>query len=367
MQGRWSRCVDHRGEQVREFVEHYFADTSRHVLLVAGAGFDPRSIEIATLLNSTLRSRMTGLLIREERPDSEPTLTALAEAHLETLCVFLQDYTIEHVQVFDTDGDGTSAPGRHVVSGRYVATLAQRLDLTGITDVVVDFSALSIGTSFPLTRALLVRLGQQAGVNLHAMVTISPFTDDSILPQPSSFVGPVHGFQGRWGIDQTAGAAKLWLPQLRLGQRRVLEDLYTMIRPDDVVPVLPFPSHNNPRLADTLIEHYAHEVEERWAVDPRNVVFAADGHPLDFYRTVLRIDDVRRPVFESTIGSLVVLSPLGGKALALGTMMAAIERDLPVMYVEALGYRLASDGPTAFSDDDFVHVWLSGDAYPPPE
>ncbi len=137
-----------------------------------------------------------------------------------------------------------------------------------------------------------------------------------------------------------------------------------MIEPDDVVPVLPFPSYN-PRLADCLIEHYAPEVEGQWAVDPRNVVFAADGDPLDFYRTVVRLDDVRRPVFEGTIGSLIVLSPLGGKALALGTMMAAIERDLPVMYVEALGYELAPDGPTAFSDDDFVHVWLSGDAYPP--
>ena len=364
MRGRWIRCVDHRGRQVRDFVEDYFADTSRHVLLVAGAGFDPRSTAIATLLNSTLQSRMTGLLIREERLNSEPRLTTLAEAHLKTLCACLENWTMERVRVFDTDG--TSAPGRHVVSGRHVATLAQRLDLTGITDVVVDFSALSIGTSFPFTRALLVRLDRQAEANLHAMVTSSPVTDGSILATPSSFVGPVHGFQGRWGIDETARAAKLWLPQLRLGQSRVLEDLYTMIRPDDVVPVLPFPSYD-PRLADRLMEYHAQAVDGEWEVDPRNVVFAADGNPLDFYRTVMRLDDVRRPVFESTIGSLIVLSPLGGKALALGTMMAAIERDLPVMYVEALGYQMASDVHFGFCDDDFVHVWLSGDAYPPCE
>ena len=40
--------------------------------------------------------------------------------------------------------------------------------------MVVDFSALSIGTSFPFTRALLVRLDQQEEVNLHAMVNIKP-------------------------------------------------------------------------------------------------------------------------------------------------------------------------------------------------
>ena len=95
MRGRWIRCVDHRGRQVRAFVEDYFADTSRHVLLVAGAGFDPRSTAIATLLNSTLQSRMTGLLIREERPNSEPRLTNLAEAHLKTLCACLENWTME--------------------------------------------------------------------------------------------------------------------------------------------------------------------------------------------------------------------------------------------------------------------------------
>ena len=133
--------------------------------------------------------------------------------------------------------------------------------------MVVDFSALSIGTSFPFTRALLVRLDRQAEANLHAMVTSSPVTDGSILATPSSFVGPVHGFQGRWELTKLHSLPSFGLPQLRLGQSRVLEDLYTMIRPDDVVPVLPFPSYD-PRLADRLIEYHAQAVEDEWAVDP---------------------------------------------------------------------------------------------------
>ena len=36
----------------------------------------------------------------------------------------------------------------------------------------------------------------------------------------------------------------------------------------------------------------------RW--HPRNVIFAAEGNPLDLYRTVLRIDNERTAVFQGS-------------------------------------------------------------------
>lgn len=344
-------------------MEDYFSDSARKVLLIAGAGFDPRSTAVARLLGPVLGSRLNGVLIREERPEPEPILVNYAEEQLGILRGVMPNASVHKISVFDTDGTATAA--RHVVGGRYAVALIGVLSVEGVTDVIVDFSALSVGTSFPLTRALLEQLDRAGGVvNLHAMVTASPITDDRIDPQPSTFVGPVHGFQGRWGIDATARAAKLWLPQLRLGQSKMLEDLYMLIRPDDVVPVFPFPARD-PRHGDRLIEHYARELENEWAVDPRNIIYAAEGDPLDFYRSVLRVDDARKPVFDGTIGSLMILSPLGSKVLALGAMLAAIDRDLPVMYVEALGYRTQFDSPVIYEDADFVHVWLSGEAYEP--
>ncbi len=362
IRGRWVRCVDHRGNDVRWFVHDYFVDTSRRVLLVAGAGFDPRSGAVAQLLRPVLGARLEALLIREERPDPAPALVTRAREQLEELTKLVPNSTVRAIQVFDADV--TSAAARHVVAGRQAVDIVQKLALEGFTDVVVDFSALSVGISYPLTRALLERADHGgAAVNLHAMVTSCPLTDDRVRRLPSTFVGPVHGFQGRWGIDATARAAKLWLPQLRLGLRGMLEALYAMIRPDDVVPVLPFPA-KDPRLGDTLIEHYAQEIESDWAVDPRNIIYAAEDDALDFYRSVLRLDDARRAVFAGTIGSLLVLSPLGSRVLALGGMLAAIERDLPVMYVESLGYEADFADLPPYGDKDFVHVWLSGDAYP---
>ena len=68
-------------------------------------------------------------------------------------------------------------------------------------------------------------------------------------------------------------------------------------------------------------------------MDTRNIVYADEGDPLDLYRTILRLDDLRKPVFREVGGSLLVLSPLGSRVTALGALMAALERDLPVAYL----------------------------------
>jgi hypothetical protein len=130
---------------------------------------------------------------------------------------------------------------------------------------------------------------------------------------------------------------------------------------------LPFPSREA-RLADELIDHYRSEVESAWEVDARHLVYADERNPLDLYRTILKIADARHRVFEHVGGSLVLLSPLGSKALAIGSLMAAIERDFPVVHVEALGYTAdfdKLDGRNA-AEAELVHVWLAGEAFANP-
>lgn len=107
------------------------------------------------------------------------------------------------------------------------------------------------------------------------------------------------------------------------------------------------------------------EFESGWSVDTRNIVYADESDPLDLYRTILRLDDLRKPVFEEVGGSLLILSPLGSKIMALGALMAALERDLPVAYLEAIGYRF--EGATSNEEaTDMIHIWLEGEVYPQP-
>lgn len=354
---RWERCVYHRAGEVRQFAEEYFSERHRRILLIGGAGFDPRSLTVAHMLSTVASGRVDGVFLRERRSLAEPPLTIRARRNESLLLELLAGARVVDVPVFANDGA--------VTLGRVAAAEVNRIPLADYSDVVLDFSALSTGASFPIARLLMERIDRDdLPVNLHAMVTSSPGTDSRIVPIPGPVVGPVHGFPGGLGLDGATRAAKLWMPQLRRGYRPVLDRIHDVLRPDDVVPVLPFPSQD-PREGDRLIEHFANQLNA-WEVDSRNIVYSDETNPLDFYLTVLRIHDRRTPVFSSTVDSLLVLSPVGSKVLALGALMAAAERNLPVVYVEAAGYEtdLEETLDVTHGESDIVHVWLLGDVIP---
>ena len=63
---------------------------------------------------------------------------------------------------------------------------------------------------------------------------------------------------------------------------------------------------------------------------------------------------------------MLVLSPLGSKVMALGALMAALERDLPVAHLEPIGYELEVSVPERIDRPDLIHVWLEDEVYPQP-
>jgi hypothetical protein len=353
----WDRCINHRGADTQRFVADYFSDSDRRTLLIAGVGFDPRSTSVCEMLHAVMDSRLTGLFIREERPDPARELVKRAARNYDQMTELLPGFREMTVEVFAPDGA--------VIGGRNAVRVVHELSLNEFTDVIVDFSALSIGVAFPLVRLLFdrVRAGGES-FNLHLMVTDEPLTDDQIFPTACDIVETIHGFKGGFGLFDNTRAARLWLPQLIRGRNTVLDKIHSYFRPHDVCPVLPFPA-SHPRLVDELIEQYSSEFESTWGVDTRNIVYADEKKPLDLYRTILRIDDARRPVFEGTGGSMIVLSPIGSKVLAIGALMAALERDFPVAHVEAIAYTVDFKKMDSLRTGcgEVVHTWLYGDAY----
>jgi hypothetical protein len=354
---RWDRCVDHRQEEARDFVAEYFEEAKRQVLLLTGAGFDPRSLQACNAVSSVAGDRLRGVFIREERPNPSQELVDRAISNLQGMIHTVPSHEILKVEIFSPDGA--------VIGGRRITSAVAGFDLTRTTDVVVDFSSLSIGVTFPVVRHLLERAEKEhSSFNLHLMTVHNPALDEAIEVVASDAVGTIHGFRGGLGLQETVEAARLWLPQLVRGQRAILNRIYRSIEPHDVCPILPFPA-TNPRMPDDLIEHYLDEFANIWEVDAHDIVYADENSALDLYRTTVKIDDARRRVFEAIGGSLLILSPLGSKLLAIGALMAAVERDFPVVYVEPIGYAI---DPPRFDEQsaregNLVHIWLHGEVY----
>ena len=354
---RWDPCIVHRGDDVDEFLAQYFGKSDRRILLVAGVGFDARACVLAARLRDT-DAVTHALLIKEERPNPPQELLDRASANEAALLATLPEQEVQSIDVFGSDGA--------VVVGRNVVNILTRQGLDSTTDVAVDISALSVGTSFPIIRYFVERIvHSKESVNLHLFVAHDPHLDASIRATASDTPGYVHGFKGRSTLYDTTDAARLWLPQLATGRRRALTKLYDFVDPHDTCPILPFPA-TNPRRGDELAAEYLTELESTWEVDTRNIVYADEGDPLDLYRTILRLDDLRQNVFEATGGSMLILSPLGSKVMALGALLAALERDLPVAHLESIGYELEASGPETIDPPSLIHVWLEGEVYPHP-
>jgi hypothetical protein len=236
---RWDPCVSNRGPEVDAFVAEYFGLPNREVLLIAGAGFDPRSTAVATRLAAT-GARLRALFIRENRPEPAEALVCRAKINTFALASAVKDSEVVTVDIFGADGA--------VTGGRNAITILNRQNFDGVTDVVVDISALSVGTSFPIVRYFVQRVERGLGPpNIHIFVAHDPKLDADIRSIPSDAPGHVHGFKGGSTLDGSASAAKLWLPQLVAGRRTALGRLFDFVAPHDTCPILPFPA-GNPRL-----------------------------------------------------------------------------------------------------------------------
>jgi len=352
---RWDRCISLRGIDVSEFAANYLGAVGRNVVLIGGAGFDPRSTQITEMLARHVKV-IKALFIREERPGAvHTTLRSRADANADHMRNLVSESEVAAISVFANDGA--------VIGGREVAKLLSSQSWAPVTDVVIDLSALSKGIAFPLVRCLLESLDLlKLPANIHLMVYEDASMDQSIVEVGCDRPSMMAGFEGAWGLDASRDAAKLWLPQLIKRQHPILDRLHRFLAPNDVCPILPFPAEN-PRLPDELIDEYRNELISTWSVEPRDIVYAHERNPLDLYRTILRIDGARQRVFREVGGSMTLLSPLGSKVLALGALMAALDRDFPVAYVESIDYDVKPETIEGMEPQgEIVHVWLRGGA-----
>ena len=357
----WENGVTHC-EDTAAFVHDYFSRTDSKVLIIGGAGFDPRSAAVSTSIAHATPdavSNLCGIFIREERANPASNLMQLADQNIAHLRTAIPNCHFESIEIFDKVDNAV------VGAKRLISWIAPRMvNIGSVTDIVLDLSALSIGVSFPLVRYVYETFGRQAnGPNVHLFVAEDPNLDSGIIPEHTDQPMYVPGFQGDAGLDQQSGATRLWIPQLVRNRREALRRIHDFVRAEETCPILPFPARNL-RSGDELLEHFIKEIVDVWEVDPRNYIYAAEREPLDLYRTLLRLDDARRRVYQAHGGSLLVLSPIGSRALAMGALLAALERNFPIAYLESIGYALPdSPGPADLRSWPIVHIWLTGDAY----
>jgi hypothetical protein len=354
----WENCLTHFDDGVERFITEYFSSADRRCLLIAGAGFDPRARLVADRLATAMGDRLYGLFLREDRGDAAVNLRTLADENERQLRLVVKRCTVQTIRIFSAD-DNAAIGGHGIIS-----LLKGLVWPTDLTDIVLDMSALSMGVGFPAARMLIERCEANPALNLHLMIASNPELDDRIVGEPASQAQAVRGFAGPSPF-QALPIARIWLPQLGRGRvetlrkiRAIHDSVYK------VCPVVPFPARN-PRRADELLSEYQLALVEEWKVDARDYIFVSEKNPLDCYRTVSTLKKRYNKTVDRVFFPQIILSPLGSRVIAAGAMMAAIEHDLSVHYVETLRYEFkgSAAGTKLQSKDMIVHIWLHGPVY----
>lgn len=356
MRDHWANCIANFDDDVSDFVANYFADESRKALLVAAAGFDPRSRRISKMLSNVLGDRLSAYYIREDRPGATEELLKRADENEAALRQTVPTAKVFTLPVFADDG----AP---VGGARFVAEMTANPIDEDITDVILDLSALSIGIGFPAAKLLLEDCEASSGMSFHLMIVSNPELDDQIKSVPSNRTSPVKGYAPDVGLSPLE-VAQIWIPQLARGRAATLRQIDAASENwYKICPVLPFPARN-PRRADDLLTEYQNELTNEWEIDPRDIVYASERNPLDCYRTLSTLKERFVRTMENTYEPRMVLSPIGSKVLAAGAMMAAIEHGMSVQYVETESYEFLHTTATPDAPPDLmVHLILSGPLY----
>jgi len=262
-----------------------------------------------------------------------------------------------------------SEDGRRI-GARNAASVFRRLDdLLQYTDVVIDISALPRSIYFPLIGRLLFLIDQARGdaplPNLHVVVSESVELDEVIhaegIDDDATYL---HGFSGGIDREAAAGMPRIWIPILGENQMGELDRIYDLVHPDEICPVLPFPS-SDPRRGDNLVVEYHEILFDRFHVEPRNIIYASEKNPFEVYRELTKTINQYSSSLNPLKGCKVVVSTLSSKLLSLGALLTAYEsRDIVgIAHVEASGYTIADEPPDAH--EELFEMWLTGEAYEP--
>ncbi len=304
------------------------------------------------------------MMIKEERPDPDNELILRAEKNLDMIRQFCADVTVLDVDIFADDGA--------VVGGHNIVRLLNGIDPSSYTDILIDMSALSLGVSFPVVLFFYEYAKSQGEkVNVHIALMSNPQLDSVISSESNDQPSYARGFD-KPELFGDSEKALLWLPVVSESKHHNLKLIHTTQNPHDTCPIIPFPSEDPKKgdriaygLFSSIQVDFGGPLENEWALEPQNFLYSDERRPLDIYRTIIRLADERTPIFKDLGGSTILLSPLGSKIPALGALMAALERQFPVVYVESLAYNVDWDKVDNISDSEtrMVHVWLHGEAY----
>jgi len=366
---RWEPYVLWRGDEFGPRWKSHLATRERNVLIIAGLGFDRRAVLVSQEIVGAggKGKRDLWLLCYDNGQETTAEQRAtVANNDKAFAALFASPRSVSRLKIAMRTDRARSATCQNTK-----AAISRPDELFAYDDVIVDISAMPRMIAL-MTLAQLLALfdgrnanGAQAP-NLH-VVAAESVTHDLATVEDSldSDVILLTGFSGRLDSEALQNP-KVWVPILGESQDIRLQRIFDKVQPDQICPVVPFPTRD-PRRGDRIVESHQRILFDEFRVEPRNILYASEYNPFEAYRAIFNTIDRYRSALTDLDDCRVFVSPLSSKLLSVSALLACYDHkqqksgkfDVGIPYVEVAAYG-ASVGDLE-SERVFTSMWLTGE------
>lgn len=371
---RWSPYVFFNGNTTYSFWQKHFSNPKRKLLFILGKGFDVRmNIAIEALIKCCPSVNMDCWLIEFDEGSSSNSrkYQVQVDKNFKELQRALGSRSLIRRKI--SLWNNTSKEKKRRVGDRQAAQLLNNYDeISSYSDIIVDISALPRGVYFSLLGKFLSFIdtyGRSASPNFSIVVSENISIDTKIKNKGiDEDVDYLHGFGGQIGLASESEEPIIWFPILGEDKLEHLEKAHAHIQPNEICPILPFPS-KNPRRSDSLIIDYHQLLFDKLSIEPQNLMYVPEQNPFEAYVRLINAIKNYNTSLKALNGCKAVISSFSSKLLSIGTLLAAYELKndigVGVLNVDSQGYEIEdiSELYKLKDESELFLIWLTGEPY----
>jgi hypothetical protein len=371
---RWDPYVFVNDQKVLELWTNHFFNSNRKVLFILGKGFDVRmNIGIKGLMENCPKIDLDCWLIQfdEGSSSSSHKYAKYAEENFKQLELILEGHSMEikTISLWSAKGKGK----RSRIGDRQAAAILEEFEqIANYTDIIIDISALPRGVYFSLIGKFLKTIDfycLERPINLMISVAENAAIDSKIMEREvDDDIGYLQGFGGNLELTSEMDEPTIWFPILGEDKIKHLGKAFSHIMPDEICPILPFPS-KDPRRSDSLIIDYHKWLFDELNIQPQNLMYVPEQNPFDAYVRMTKAIRNFHNSLSSLNGCKVVISTFSSKVLSIATLLTAYELmediGVGVLNVDSQGYEIDDfeELKNLRENSELFVIWLTGEPY----
>jgi len=361
---QWSPYVLHQGEtDLLAFWDKHFTSTHRNILFIIGKGFDIRMNNILKMLQKDIYNISLKCIVIDYPTVNDTAYTDLVSGNFKEFNEIISKINNASFEIITHQVDRDN-------SGQISSFFAKdifKMSIDVYNDVIVDISAIPRGIYYSIINVLYSKIKNKLNSNLFIVVSENVEIDKSIKEQSyNENITYMHGFRSAKEKQANQDKIKILYPILGEDKRIALDKIYEDVIPDDICPVIPFPS-KNPRRTEDLLTEYHSILKEKYQIERQNVLYGHERNPFELYHLLMNSISTYEETMNILNGCIFVIGIMTSKLLSIGALLVGLEKKEIVSICNLSANVYVIDNidnlKTLNKQSEPFSMWIIGEAY----